>query len=972
MKKSFYYIVVIAMLAGIIPGNSIATAASKAPELNKETLLSADFDKDTAEFVFSTSNQETQHLCEIKDSGMPESGKVLAIKRETSGEAGVYAELDLGEARIEPNKGKYLIEYDVMTDILDQWAPYVILAAGESNAKLSVIGANASAVLCSYAPNVTAGWYASYEENPVEKVTLQSNTWMNVKVLIDTVNNTAEYYYDNTYVGSQGSNVLGNSFSGGINKIRFELWSHSSFQPEIFIDNFSVSKILPTVNGAWIVDCSGERKPAEGSIRTISNAIEISVENLAVLQDFYDTIELTDENGSVAFTPAYDNAEKICTLYLDENMANGASYKLKVLDKEYNFTVNYGEKAYISKISIKPLLGSDELKNLNGIGANTPLKAEATVINPTGESGSYYIVALCYDGNRLISARCKALTMDENKIMSSGNLPFVTPAAEKLSIKAYAYDNMTDMNTLGSGISLGAAEEQETGEGVFNIEASGMNVGENAVLCLYKPDKSAADIQGSAVIDLVDILSYLQQKNVSEDGRAEFTVKLDTAAESGRYSGFMRIGNTVIPKWITFVNKDENRTALAALINSSNLAADAKDNSAKLGFGEYSETVPEEAYRIFADYYSGRTIDENDYDGNINIVHKAELLACLNDGQIDNIFENKDIFEEEFSSVEKYFDESYFTEAFQKDVTAAIKNKQADSLDKLKDIVNECFVLNLVYQPNGYKNITPVLSDFADDIGIDPSKVSDAAANKISGVLYNSFSELKTAFNAAIQPKPVDNSGSSGGSSGGGSRPTQIISNSGATQTVPVKEIPKTIYSDMSDEHWASNAVVSLTEKGILSGKGSDRFEPDAPVTREEFTKMIIAAFYEDDELMVSEMQFEDVNEDAWYYKYISAAYGLQLIKGYNDTQFGIGEKISRQDAAVILNRAASANNYNFSVPSSVIHFNDDNEISDYASEAVYTLKDAGILNGDGGSFNPRAFTTRAEAAVIIYNMLSM
>ena len=46
--------------------------------------------------------------------------------------------------------------------------------------------------------------------------------------------------------------------------------------------------------------------------------------------------------------------------------------------------------------------------------------------------------------------------------------------------------------------------------------------------------------------------------------------------------------------------------------------------------------------------------------------------------------------------------------------------------------------------------------------------------------------------------------------------------------------------------------------------------------------------------------------------------------------------------------------------------------ISDYAKEAVYALNSNGIINGIGnGYFEPMGNATRAQAAQIIYNMLT-
>ena len=52
--------------------------------------------------------------------------------------------------------------------------------------------------------------------------------------------------------------------------------------------------------------------------------------------------------------------------------------------------------------------------------------------------------------------------------------------------------------------------------------------------------------------------------------------------------------------------------------------------------------------------------------------------------------------------------------------------------------------------------------------------------------------------------------------------------------------------------------------------------------------------------------------------------------------------------------------------------FSDDSDIASYAKDAVYTLKDMGIVSGTGeGNFEPKRIMTRAEAAVVISNLIT-
>ena len=50
--------------------------------------------------------------------------------------------------------------------------------------------------------------------------------------------------------------------------------------------------------------------------------------------------------------------------------------------------------------------------------------------------------------------------------------------------------------------------------------------------------------------------------------------------------------------------------------------------------------------------------------------------------------------------------------------------------------------------------------------------------------------------------------------------------------------------------------------------------------------------------------------------------------------------------------------------------FTDDERIADYAKDAVYTLRDKGVLNGKGeNEFAPTDTATRAEAAMLLYRI---
>ena len=119
-----------------------------------------------------------------------------------------------------------------------------------------------------------------------------------------------------------------------------------------------------------------------------------------------------------------------------------------------------------------------------------------------------------------------------------------------------------------------------------------------------------------------------------------------------------------------------------------------------------------------------------------------------------------------------------------------------------------------------------------------------------------------------------------------------------------------------------------------------------------------------------SGINFTDVSNANWDAPFIRAAYAAGIVSGISDTHFGGGDNISRQDMAVIINRALTFVGRS-PVNNGAAAFADDFGIADYAKNAVYALRSSGVMQGDeNGNFNPTAAANRAEAAKVICALL--
>lgn len=162
--------------------------------------------------------------------------------------------------------------------------------------------------------------------------------------------------------------------------------------------------------------------------------------------------------------------------------------------------------------------------------------------------------------------------------------------------------------------------------------------------------------------------------------------------------------------------------------------------------------------------------------------------------------------------------------------------------------------------------------------------------------------------------------GGAGGGGGGGGTTSSVQGNGGSaivsgngtpnntvtnnnTQTATPRPQGAPSFDDLDAVPWAQEAIEYLFLKDIVNGYGNGIYGVNDSVTREQFVKMIITALglnlYE-----IDETDFTDVEQGAWYEVYINSAVHYGIINGISETEFGVGQPISRQDMAVMSMRA--------------------------------------------------------------------
>lgn len=173
-------------------------------------------------------------------------------------------------------------------------------------------------------------------------------------------------------------------------------------------------------------------------------------------------------------------------------------------------------------------------------------------------------------------------------------------------------------------------------------------------------------------------------------------------------------------------------------------------------------------------------------------------------------------------------------------------------------------------------------------------------------------------------------------------------------------------------QSWAGRQIQVVAAKGAIEGRSNGIFAPQDPVTRAEFSKMLIRALNLENSMATE--SFTDVNANDWFAPYVAAAAEKGIIQGRSSTSFAPHAKITRAEMATMISRAlkVSKDLGNESALESVLNqFSDAGEINPTLKQGVAFAASKGIVIGSNGKFKPKDNATRAEAAVMIYRTMN-
>jgi len=173
--------------------------------------------------------------------------------------------------------------------------------------------------------------------------------------------------------------------------------------------------------------------------------------------------------------------------------------------------------------------------------------------------------------------------------------------------------------------------------------------------------------------------------------------------------------------------------------------------------------------------------------------------------------------------------------------------------------------------------------------------------------------------------------------------------------------------------HANRQAVQALASRGIINGRSETEFAPNATMTRAEFAAIVTRALGLPDR---SVTVFADIPSNAWFANAVGTAFYYEIVTGVSPTTFNPNGTITRQEAAVMVARAARLCGLDVTLTDTEIlnilaMFGDYRTAANWAWNYLAFCYRENILDDSEFYIRPLAPILRGEIAEMLYQLLN-
>lgn len=170
-------------------------------------------------------------------------------------------------------------------------------------------------------------------------------------------------------------------------------------------------------------------------------------------------------------------------------------------------------------------------------------------------------------------------------------------------------------------------------------------------------------------------------------------------------------------------------------------------------------------------------------------------------------------------------------------------------------------------------------------------------------------------------------------------------------------------FDDVALTDWFYDDVSYVYRKDMMNGVDENTFAPDTVMTR----GMIVTILHRlEDCPMEGAAPFGDVAAGQYYAAAVAWANKTGIVKGYGDGSFGPNDPITREQLAAVLFRYAEYCGKASKSRDTLSDYEDADEISAYAMDAMQWACYEKLLQGNNGELDPKGCATRAQAAAVL------
>lgn len=190
-----------------------------------------------------------------------------------------------------------------------------------------------------------------------------------------------------------------------------------------------------------------------------------------------------------------------------------------------------------------------------------------------------------------------------------------------------------------------------------------------------------------------------------------------------------------------------------------------------------------------------------------------------------------------------------------------------------------------------------------------------------------------------------------------------------AAPTTLMPEREPVSFEDVPEDYWAKPYIDALSSAGLIAGLADNTFQPEKSVTRAELAKLLTQAFELKENS--SSLTFTDISEEDWAASAINEAATGGFMKGFPDDSFRPDLPVPRTQTLTALVTGLGLEPGN-DPTSTVQQYADASTIPDWAVDKIAAATNADLVVNypDVEQLNPDQPTTRAEAAVMVYQAL--